>query len=95
MSPTLFNFYIKELFVRIKKAKIGVQIGNRKLGCLGYADDVVLMAESKEDMDRLLNITDEYGREWGVKFSSRKCKVLEFNTTEAGQWVQLFRNRNK
>ena len=87
MSPTLFNLYIEELSVRIRKAKIGVQIGNRKLGCLGYADDIVLLSESKEDMDRLLDITDEYGREWGVRFSSRKCKVVEFNTTEAGQWV--------
>ena len=35
----------------------------------------------------LLNITYEYGREWEVRCSSRKCTVVEFNTTEAGQWV--------
>ena len=87
MSPTLFNLYIEELFVRIRKAEIGVTIGNGKLGCLGYADDVVLITESREDMDRLLHIADEYGREWGMKFSSRKCKIMEFNTAEAGQWV--------
>ena len=85
MSPTLFNLYIEELFVRIRKAEIGITIGNGKLGCLRYADDVVLITESREDMDRLLHIADEYGREWGMKFSSRKCKIMEFNTGETGQ----------
>lgn len=48
MSPTLFNIYLEELFVRIRKADIGVKIGQKKLGCLAYADDVVLMAERRK-----------------------------------------------
>lgn len=38
-------------------------------------------------MDRLLHITDQYGKEWGLKFSSAKCKIMEYNTPEAGQWA--------
>ena len=45
MSQTVFNTYIEELFVRIRKAEVRVRIGNNKLGCIGYADDVVLTAE--------------------------------------------------
>ena len=80
MSPTLFNIYIEELFVRIRKAGVGVTIGNDKLGCIGYADDVILMAEKSEDMDRILQIVSEYGMEWEVRFSTRKCKIMEYNT---------------
>ena len=52
MSPTLFNLYIEELIIRIRKLEIGVKIGNKKLGCLGYAADLVLLAETPADMDR-------------------------------------------
>ena len=52
---------------------------------LGYADDVVLLAESKEDMNRFLHIVEEYGKVWEMKFSNKKCKVIEFNTPDIGQ----------
>ncbi len=33
MSPTLFNIYLEELIVRIRKSEKGVPIGGGKLGC--------------------------------------------------------------
>ena len=87
ISPTLFNFYIEELIVRIRNSGYGVRVGDKKLGCLAYADDLVLMAESKEEMEELLKIADNYGKEWNLKYSARKCKVMEVNSKEEGQWV--------
>ena len=63
MSPTLFNLYIEELIVWVTKSGYGVRIGGKKLGCLAHADDLVLMAERKEEMEELLKITDKYGKE--------------------------------
>ncbi len=58
-----------------------------KIGCLAYyADDVVLMTE-KVDMDDMLQIVSKYGREWGLKFSPHKCKVMQFNDNRNNQWV--------
>ena len=87
MSPMLFNLYLEELIVRIRKARIGVEIGGERLGCLTYADDVVLMAERKEEMEELLHIAHTYGREWDLKFSVKKCKVMEFGSEGSSQWV--------
>ena len=87
ISPTLFNIYIEELLVRIRKQGKGVQIGKEKLGCLAYADDVVLMAESKTEMEEILDIASTYGREWDLRFSDRKCKVMKFNNEGRNQWV--------
>ena len=87
MSPTLFNIYLEELLTRIRKSGKGVTIGDRKLGCLAYADDVVLMTENRRDMDDLLEITKNYGREWNLRFSARKCKAMEYNSTGKSQWV--------
>ena len=88
MSPTLFDiYYLEELLVRIIKSERGVKIGGGTLGCLAYADDIVLMTESRREMEDMLNIVQTYGREWGVKFSERKCKVMEFNSDGRNQWV--------
>ena len=38
-------------------------------------------------MNRLLHIVEEYGKEWEIKFSNKKYKVIEFNTPYIGQWV--------
>ena len=46
-----------------------------------------LMAENK-DVDEMLRIVSEYdGREWGLKFSSHKCKVMQLNDNRNNQWV--------
>ena len=34
ISLTLFNFYIEELIVRIRKSGYGVKVGDQRLGCL-------------------------------------------------------------
>ena len=35
----------------------GVKVGDRRLGCLAYVDDtVVLMTERKQDMEELLQV---------------------------------------
>ena len=65
--PTLFNFYIEKLIVRIRKSGYGVKVGDQRLGCLAYADDIVLMTESKIEMGELLKIADGYGKEWNIK----------------------------
>ena len=64
ISPTLFNIYVEELLARIKLSGKRVKVGDRRLGCLAYADDIVLMTESKEDMEEVLQVASMYGREW-------------------------------
>ena len=54
---TLFDMiYIEELLARIRVSEKGVEVGNRRLSCLGYADDIVLMAERKQDVEELLQV---------------------------------------
>ena len=85
LSPTLFNIYIEELIARIRVSGRGVRVGDRRSGCLAYADDIVLMAESKEDMEGLLQTASIYGQEWNIRYSTSKCKVMEFNSQVEGQ----------
>ena len=87
LSPTLFNIYIEELLQRIRRSEKGVKIGENNLGGLAYADDIVLIADKRDDMEELLRIAETYGREWDIRFNGVKCKVMEYNSTGNSQWV--------
>ena len=56
MSPCLFNFYA-EYIIRnagLEETQSGIKIARRNINHLRYADDTTLMAESEEELKRLL-----------------------------------------
>ena len=56
MLPCLFNLYA-EYIVRnagLEEAQAGIKIAGRNINNLRYADDTILMAESKEELKCLL-----------------------------------------
>ena len=50
-----------------------------KLFVLLYADDTVLMSESKEDLQKILNKFGEYCNIWKLKVNVNKTKVMVFS----------------
>ena len=56
LSPCLFNFYAEYIMrnAGLEEAQAGIQIARRNINNLRYADDITLMAESKEELKSLL-----------------------------------------
>ena len=81
-SSSLFGLYTEELAVRVRSTGIGVNIGGRILNILLYADDVVILSESKDDLQKLLDVVSEFGRDFNVNFSKEKSQVLIINGGE-------------
>ena len=50
LSPLHFTLVMEEFTQRIKDKEIGIKIGEEILSLLLFADDVVLMAENKEQL---------------------------------------------
>ena len=55
-QPCLFNFYAEYIMwnAGLDKSKAGIKISGRNINNLRYADDTTLMAESEEELERLL-----------------------------------------
>ena len=55
-SPWLFNLYAKYIMrnAGLEEAQARIRIAGRNINNLRYADDTTLMAESKEELKRLL-----------------------------------------
>ena len=45
-------------------------------GILLYADDIVMMAEDGEQLQRMLDVAGDYAKRWKLRFNSRKRKVM-------------------
>ena len=56
LSPCLFNFYAEYIMrdAGLDEAQAGIKIARRNINNLRYADDITLMAESKEELKILL-----------------------------------------
>ena len=56
LSPCLFNLYAEYIMQNagLDEAKAGIKIAGRNINNLRYADGTTLMAESEEELKRLL-----------------------------------------
>ena len=74
LSPFLFNFYAKYIMrnAGLDEAKAGIKIAGRNINILRYADDTTLMAESKEELQRLLMKGKEESEKAGLKLNIKK-----------------------
>ena len=58
------------------KAQAGIKISGRNTNNLRYADDITLMAESKEELKSLLMKVKEESEKVGLKLSIQKTKII-------------------
>ena len=77
LSPTLFAIYINSLLERVHDTGLGVDLhdGQEPISALAYADDIVLVAESQENLQSLINIAHEWCEKWGMKANVAKCGI--------------------
>ena len=72
LSSCLFNLYIE--YIRqnasLDDSQAGMKIAGRNIHNLRYADDTTLMAESEEELKRLLMRVSERG-EWKIKVKTQ------------------------
>ena len=60
---------------RLDEAQAGIKIARRNIN-LRYADVTTLMAESKEELKRLLMKVQEESEKVGLKFNIQKTKIM-------------------
>ena len=61
---------------RLKQARVGIKLDAQLMFALLYADDAVLVAESAEDLQNLINIVDEYCRDWRMLLNLDESKAM-------------------
>ena len=61
---------------RLDEVKAGIKIAKRNINNLRYADDTTLMAESKEEIKRLLMKVKKESEKAGLNLTIQKTKIM-------------------
>ena len=78
-SPLLYALFINGLVTKLREMKLGVPLGDGKtLEILLYADDIVLLAENKVNLQEMLEVAAEYARQWRFEINPKKSGVVVF-----------------
>ena len=78
LSPCLFNLY-EEYIMRndgLDEAQAGIKIARRNINNLRYTDDIILIAESEEELKSLLMKMKEKSEKPGLKLNIQKTKIM-------------------
>ena len=62
--------------IGLEEAQAGIKIARRNINNFRYADGTTLMAESKEELKRLLMKVKEESEKVGLKLNIQKTKIM-------------------
>ena len=62
----------------LEKIQTGIKIAGRNINNLRYADDTILMTESKEELNSFLMKVKEGSEKVGLKLNIQKTKIMAF-----------------
>ena len=87
LSPCLLNSCAEYIMrnARLEEAQAGIKIAGRNINNLRYADDTVLMVESKEELNSLLMKAREESEKVGLKLNIQKTKIMASGPTASWQ----------
>ena len=84
-SPVLFSVYLNDLYAVLRKAGFGCHIGSYFMGCMGYADDLLLISASRSGLQCMVDICQKFTERKNLKFSTNpnpeksKTKCIVFS----------------
>ncbi|KAB0343866.1 hypothetical protein FD754_020792 [Muntiacus muntjak] len=87
LMPCLFNFYEDHIMqnARLDESQAGIEIAEKSINNLRYADDTTLMVESEEELKSLLVKLKEESKKAGLKFNIQKTNILASGLTTSWQ----------
>ena len=78
LSPDFFAIYINDLIIILKKRGIGCLSIKYFIACLLFADDMSLIAPTRQALQRLIDACASYCLNFCLKFNIGKTKVMVF-----------------
>ncbi|CAK1586319.1 unnamed protein product [Parnassius mnemosyne] len=76
ISPKLFTAALEDVFKLLDWKGYGININGEYITHLRFADDIVLMAESLEDLSTMLNDLNSVSQRIGLKMNMDKTKIM-------------------
>ena len=78
LSPSAFNTFFNLLIVNLRLKNVGCTIGNNYLGCVLYADDIILFSASVNGLQQMLDSCFDTCTNLSLEFNCSKSNCIVF-----------------
>ena len=78
LSRILFPIYVDDLIGELRNSGYGIYTGGFFVGCILYADDILLLSSSCYGLQSMLNVCVEFGSKWDILFNPAKTQCVTF-----------------
>ena len=82
LSPWFFNLYVNDLIVHLKLSGLGCYLSHVFVGCIFFADDILLLSGSLLQLQCMLDICYDYGLKFDILFNSDKSFLLQIGLVD-------------
>ena len=90
LSPWLFNVFVDNVTREARREFVReMKLSSGDVGVLLFADDMVIMAESKEGQQSNLQVLSEAMGRWDLKVNWKKIKVMKVARKRGGCEVRI------
>ncbi|EYC28837.1 hypothetical protein Y032_0007g3453 [Ancylostoma ceylanicum] len=81
ISPKLFTATLEHVFRKLAWDDYGLSVSGNQLNNLRFADDVVLIAKSTEELQAMVNDLDKHSLHYVLNISTAKTKIMASDGT--------------
>ncbi len=89
-SPTAFSIVINDLIKELKYMGLGVKVNEMTICVLAYADDIALIADTPENLQKLISKMHEWCNRWRFIINPAKSNVVHFRNPPKAQTGHKF-----
>ena len=84
LSVMQYALLMDEINKEIEANNLGTTIEgvDQKIGCLLWMDDVVLVSGDQQELQKMLNITNEIAGRYHIEFGKEKSKVMKIGRSK-------------
>ncbi len=96
LSTTLFSIFLNDLAVEIKNLNVGIDITpETQVSLLMYADDIVLLAENPDNLQKMLDNLHDWCTKWRMKTNQSKSQIVHFRPSRCNRTNFEFKIANQ
>ncbi len=76
LSPAMYGIFINDIVEDVKSVNTGIEIDSHNICILLYANDIVLLSDTEEGLEKLIDKVYEWSLKWKIKFNATKSNIL-------------------
>ena len=76
LSPLLFNVYLNDLLIQIRKLRTGCHLAGLPANVIAYADDVVLLSPTRQGLQTLVDTAQNFAQNMDIRFNVKKSVAM-------------------